>query len=201
MAKQTKIIKAKKKWFAVIAPEIFKHKEVGDVIAFEQAELIGRTIEVSAAKLTDVPKDQHRKIILQISDVIGDKVTSVVKRMFFLDNYVQRTSRKYKERFIIVPTLPSKNSTVKIKVLVMAVKKLHQKVRATLIHNITASLTDKIANTTTDELFLPSTLERISGELKNEVKTIYPIEKIIIWKIEVKTLALTGPAKQVSPGK
>ncbi|MEK6923304.1 MAG: hypothetical protein AABW84_01250 [Nanoarchaeota archaeon] len=186
MAKQTKIVKAKKRWFAVIAPEIFKHKEVGDVAAFEQNELLGRTVEISASKLTDTPKDQHRKIVLQISDVTGDKVTSVVKRMFFLDNYIQRMTRKYKEKFIIVPTLPSKDSTVKVKVLVMAVKKLHQKVRATVLHNMTASLTDKIKQTTTDELFLPSTLERISGELKNEVKTIYPIEKVIVWKIEVR---------------
>src|SRR3989338_1788790 len=90
MAKQTKVVKAKKRWFAVIAPEIFKHKEVGDVAAFEQTELIGRTVEISASKLTDTPKDQHRKIVLQISDVTGDKVTSVVKRMFFLDKKIQR---------------------------------------------------------------------------------------------------------------
>jgi len=68
----------------------------------------------------------------------------------------------------------------------MAVKKLHQKVRATILHNMTASLTDKVAKTTIADLFLPSTLERISGELKNEVKTIYPIEKVIVWKTEVK---------------
>lgn len=183
----TRTTKPKKRWFSVIAPEIFKNKEVGEIAASEQNNLIGRTVEISASKLTDTPKDQHRKIVLQINELIGDKVKATVKRTFLLDTYLQRTSRKYKEKFIIVPTLPSQDGTVKMKVLVMAVKKLHQKVRATLIHNITASLTDKIAKTKTDELFLPSTLERISGELKNEAKTVYPIEKVIIWKTEVKT--------------
>jgi len=182
----TRTTKPKKRWFSVIAPEIFKHTEVGEVAAAEQNQLIGRTIEVNASKLTDSPKDQHRKLVLQISELVGDKVKTTVKRTFILDNYIQRTSRKYKEKFIIVPTLPSKDGSIKMKVLVMAVKKLHQKVRATILHNMTASLTDKVAKTTIADLFLPSTLERISGELKNEVKTIYPIEKVIVWKTEVK---------------
>jgi len=186
MAKPVKVQKLKKRWFAVIAPEIFKNREIGEVAAIEQNNLLGRTVEVSAAKLTDTPKDQHRKIVLQLSDLAGDKVNSIVKKSFFLDNYIQRTIRRYKERFILAENFKAKDDTIKLKVLVLAVKKLHQKVRANLIRHIRASLTEKLSTAKTDELFLPANLEKISGELRNEIKNIYPADKVIIWKTEVK---------------
>ena len=41
-----KILRRKKKWFMIIAPEVFKNKELFEIPAFEPDELVNRLVEV-----------------------------------------------------------------------------------------------------------------------------------------------------------
>ena len=62
----------KKKWFKIIAPKVLNQKEIGETLALEGENLIGRKIMPSLRDTTGNIRQGHVKIALQISDVKGD---------------------------------------------------------------------------------------------------------------------------------
>ncbi len=179
-------LRGKKKWFTVLAPEIFRSKELVDITAYEPKDLIGRPVEVVMSQLTERPKDQYKKLILRITDTRGEKAITEPWRFYIVESFMQRSARKYKERLYFVPTLQSKDKkNVKIKLFVLAVNKLHHSVRADTITALTKKLTEFVADSNAYDLFISETIDKLGDVLREEVKKICPADKIFVWKISV----------------
>jgi|SRR3989344_1313216 len=181
-----KIIKGKKKWFTVVAPEIFKSKELVDITAYNPEELKGRLVEISMAQITGSPKDMQRKIVFKIFDTRGEKVLTTSSKYFMIESFIQRSGRRYKERFIHVLKIPSKDGkTLEIKWLAMGVKKLHHPIRAALLNKITEQAKEIFAKYNAEDIFLPINLDKISDEVRKATRTIYPMDKLLVYKLKV----------------
>ncbi len=179
-----KIVKRKKKWFTVVAPEIFKNREISEIPAFEPDDLISRFVEVNLMQVTGVPKDQQKKMLLKITEVKGEKVYTVPSKYYLIYSFIQRSSRRFKEKFISVLKLKTKdNKTIKIKFNIMAEKKLHQRVRAQILEELEARAREKISEINSDNLFIPLTLDKLAAEIRKEIRSVYPINKLLIWKL------------------
>ena len=101
-----------------------------------------------------------------------------------VDGYIQRSARKYKERFIRVLTVKTKDGkSAIIKYSVTAEKKLHQKVRAHILKDLEAKTIARIGEINAFDLFNPGTLDKMATEIKKEVRYIYPIDKLQVWKL------------------
>ncbi|MEK6862554.1 MAG: 30S ribosomal protein S3ae, partial [Nanoarchaeota archaeon] len=66
---ETQVIKKKKKWFTILAGPEFDNAEIGETLANENANLIGRTLEVNLADITRDPKSQNIKVKFRIKEV------------------------------------------------------------------------------------------------------------------------------------
>ena len=188
MAKRkTKVTaKPKKKWFTVIAPEVYKKIEIADVTAFEPQLLVGRPVEVNLMQITGAPKDQHRKITFKIIDTRGEKALTEPWKSFLLESFIQRASRRFKERIVSVLKLKSKDGKpVKFKLLTLILNRLPRAIRTDLAKKIEEFMTDKISKINSADLFLSTTIDKLSSELKKELKPIYPVNKVLFWKITI----------------
>ncbi len=179
-------LRGKKKWFTVLAPEIFKSKEVVDITAYEPQELVGRPVELNYSQLTERPKDQYKKLILKITDTRGEKAITVPWRYYLVDSFVQRLGRKYNERVYEVVKEKSKDGKMAgIKIFIMATKDLRHSVRANLLKTARGWLAKEIADRNAYDLFIADEIEKLSDGLRDRVKKIYPVDKILVWKISV----------------
>ncbi|MEK6807748.1 MAG: hypothetical protein AABX75_01835, partial [Nanoarchaeota archaeon] len=179
-------IRGKKKWFTVLAPEIFKSKELVDITAYEPKEIVGRPVDVTLSQLTDRPKDQQKKLTLKITDTKGEKAITEPWKFYFVESFIQRAGRRYKEKLYIVPTVSSKDSKkLKIKLFIMATNKLHHSVRADLIVALEKKLREFVSELNAFEMFLPENIDKLSDELREATKKIFPADKIFVWKITV----------------
>lgn len=180
------VARGKKKWFTVLAPEIFKSKELVDITAYEPNELRGRPVEINFMQLTGLPKDMQRKLVLKITDTRGEKVLTEPWKYYLIESFIQRSGRRYKEKFVSVLNVKTKDDRkVTVKWMALGTKKLYHSARAELLRKI-AELTAKILpQYTSAELFTPVNLDKISMEIKKETKTIFPLDKILVWKLEV----------------
>jgi len=186
MAATTQIVKGKKKWFTVLTPESFKSKEILDITAYEPQQLTGRPVEVNVMVLTGSPKDQQRKLVFKITGTQGEKATTEPWRYLLIDSFIQRATRKYKERFIHVQTADTKDGRkVTVKWLALGIKKLHHPVRAQLLHILDAQAKDKISKIPFGELFVPANVDKLTMEIKKELRIIYPLDKLLVWKLSV----------------
>lgn len=178
--------KIKKKWFMVVAPEVYRNTEIAEVAAFEPKNLIGRSVEVSLTKITGVPRDQHKKVSFKIKDTRGEKALTEPWKLFLQESSIQRLSRRFKERMISVFKIKAKDGkTVKIKLLTLVLNKLPRTLKTELAKKIEQNIKDKISKATSSDLFAPMALEKLTTELKKELKQIYPISRVTVWKLSV----------------
>jgi len=60
----------RKKYFRVLAPEIFNNIEVGYILGDSKDNILNRTLEVVMSKLTENPLDQFKKCKLKVVKVL-----------------------------------------------------------------------------------------------------------------------------------
>jgi len=187
MAVTKGVIKVKKKWFTVLAPVIFKEKELSEIAAFEPQNLIGRPAEFNLMQITGIPKDQQKKVIFKIIDTRGEKAITIPWRFYLIESFLQRSSRRFKEKFIYVTDVKTKDGkTATIKMMAMAVRKLHQPVRASLLKKLAQQISEKVPELTSDELFTPANIDKLASDLRKELKQIFPLDKLLVWKLSVQ---------------
>jgi len=186
MAQQTTaIVKQKKRWFTVLSPELFGSREMADLPAFNVEDIKGRVVEVTGQMLTGSPKDANKKYQLKITEMKGEKAVTVPVYYAITDSHIQRTARRYKERFIDVLTLVTKdNQKVLIKMQFFHTKRLHHSVRASLLKESGQMIKDMFKEIETAKLFDPLTVDKIGNDLRKALAKIYPIEKIMVARLE-----------------
>ena len=179
-------LRGKKKWFTVLAPEIFKSKELVDITAYEPKEIIGRPVDATLSQLTDRPKDQHKKLTLKIVSTQGEKAITEPWKFYFVESFMQRSGRRFKEKLYIVPTVTSKDQKkLKIKLFILATNKLHHSVRADMIVALEKKLREFVLELNAFDMFMPENIDKLSDALKEATKKIFPADKVFVWKISV----------------
>ena len=108
--------KGKKRWFTILAPQIFNSKEIAEITAYAPEDLKGRFVEVTGHMLTGIPRDSSRKYKLKVSTITGEKVATTAHRYYIAEGFVQRSVRRYKERFAFVLNAQTKDEKTSFKV-------------------------------------------------------------------------------------
>src|SRR3989344_2655780 len=116
-----KIRIGKKKWFTVVAPEIFGKNELVEITAYEPNELLNRPVELNFTQISGNPKDQSKKLILKITSTQGDRALTEPWHFYLMESFIGRTGRRFKEKFHYVVKTDSKDHKKwVIKIYVMA---------------------------------------------------------------------------------
>jgi len=176
--------KMKKKWFMAVAPAVYKNADIAEIAAFEPQNLIGRCIHVNMSHITGTPKDQSKRLTFKITDTRGEKALTEPMKYNIQEGFVQRSSRRFKERIISVLKIKTKdNKTAKIKLLVLVATKLPRAIKTELAKKLEVYVNNKISKTNGSDLFIPAALDKLAMELKRELKPVYPINRIVVWKL------------------
>ena len=123
-------------------------------------------------------------MVLKIIDTKGEKALTKPWKYMIQEGFIHRASRRFKERIISVNKIKTKdNKTVKIKLLIMVIKSLPRALKAELMKKIEQSAKEKISKTESSKLFTPSILDKLAIELKKDLKQIYPVNRVVVWKL------------------
>ncbi len=186
MAETKSVAKVKKRWFTVLAPETFNKKEITDVSAVSAVATVGKIIDITGQMLTGITKDMNRKYKLKLLEAVGDKITTKILAYYLAESFVQRTARRYKERFIYVLKAQTKdNLTVKVKLFFLDLKKLHHSERGALIAKTRELMAIEIKAFDAAALFDPNIIEKLASDLKKNTSEIYAVDKIILTKLSI----------------
>lgn len=175
----------RKKWFKLMAPSVYDNAEISEITAFDTKELIGRTIELSMRDLGK-GRDQSQKVVFRISKVKGETAETEVIKAFLTDSSVQKKSRKIKEKLIHVFFLTlATGQKVKFKVMLNTNNHLHRSTKSNLINTLPKVIEDIVKKKSANDLFAPGYFSKLSLETKKQLKVIYPINNVNIWKISL----------------
>ncbi|MEK6834810.1 MAG: hypothetical protein AABX61_00935, partial [Nanoarchaeota archaeon] len=95
---EIQLTKKKKKWFSIFSGPEFNNSEVGETLANEDTNLVGRTLEVNLANITQDPKSQNINIKFKIKEFKDNKANAEVISYAMLSTYVKRVIRPAKEK-------------------------------------------------------------------------------------------------------
>ncbi len=182
---ETQILKKKKKWFTVIAGPEFKNFEIGETLGNENAKLIGRTLEVNLANVTQDPKSQNIKIKFKIINVKDNQADADVISYEMLSTYIKRLIKPAKEKMddsFIYKTKDDIN--VKIKTLILTKAKTKHSILSSIRHKSREYLQDYCKKSEYKTLIADLAFHNLQKELKTILKKIYPLSVCEVRKME-----------------
>jgi len=172
-----------KQWYTLIAPEQFDREELGETIAEESDQVLGRTIETTLGDLRDDASENNTKLTFKVNEVASDSAyTEFIKHELtrdYLRSLVRRGSSKV-EAYITV--LTEDDYRVQIQPVALTTKSADESqekaIRRTMI-----DLVEESAREHTYADLIDSVVEgRLSSAIYNEAKTIYPLRRVEIQK-------------------
>lgn len=189
-----------KHWFKVRAPGLFQHLEIGETMASDPEQVVGRTLETTLQDLSgggDVGKG-HIKLRFQIERVGGDNAaeTRFIGHELTSD-YVRRLARRKRSKIDTSLVVRTKDGVeLVLKPVAVGEQRLQTRLRAELRHRLRSLLTEEAAAKTAPE-FVREMLQGDLGKiLAHGLKTLYPLKKIEIRCSEVRgTIVDERPAE------
>lgn len=173
---ELQIAKKKKKWFGIIAGPEFDSKEIGETLANENSNLVGRTIEVNLANITQDPKSQNIKIKFKIKEVKNNEAYAEVISYAMLSTYVKRLIRPAKEKVDDSFKYETKdNVKVAIKTLILTKAKTKHSILSNIRNKSHEILEDYCKKNDFKTLINDLASHNIQRDLKNALKKVYPL--------------------------
>ena len=178
-----------KHWFKVRAPGLFQHVELGETVATEPEQVIGRTLEATLPEISggaDSGK-AHIKLRFRIERLGGDGVAET--RFIGHDltsDYVRRLARRKRSKIDLALTVTTKDGVqIVLKPVAVGEQRLQTRLRAELRHKMVEILTEEAQKRTSPEFVREMLQGELSKVLAHGLKTLYPLKKIEIRRSDV----------------
>src|SRR5215469_9964318 len=193
-----------KRWYKVRAPGFFQHVDLGETMASEPEQVIGRTLEVSLQDMSggaDIGK-AHIKLRFQVERITGENVAEA--RFVGHDltsDYVRRLARRKRSKIdTSLPVTTKDGVEIILKPVAVGEQRLQTRLRAELRHKLRSLLTEEAAQKTSPEFIREMMQGELGKLLAHGLKTLYPLKKIEIRSsIVLGTISEDSPAPETSP--
>ncbi|MGI0155859.1 MAG: 30S ribosomal protein S3ae, partial [Thermoplasmata archaeon] len=175
--------------FKVRAPGLFQHVELGETVATEPEQVIGRTLETTLPELSSGADSgkAHIKLRFRIERLGGDGVAEA--RFIGHDltsDYVRRLARRKRSKIDLALEVTTKDGVrLVLKPVAVGEQRLQTRLRAELRHKMVSILTEEAAKRTSPEFVREMLQGELSKVLAHGLKTLYPLKKIEIRRSEV----------------
>ena len=173
-----------KHWFKVRAPGLFQHVELGETMASEPEQVIGRTLETTLQELSggaDIGK-AHIKLRFQVVRISGENVAE--SRFIgheLTSDYVRRLARRKRSKIdTSLPVTTKDGVQIILKPVAVGEQRLQTRLRAELRHRLRELLTQEAAQRTAPEFVREMLQGELGKLLAHGLKTLYPLKKIEI---------------------
>ena len=186
---------AKKEWYPIIAPKIFRNIVLGETIVYEPEKMVGKGISQNLMSLTNDVKRQNININFEVVNVENGKgftnivgynmVKSSVKRM------VRRNISKIDMSFVC-STSDKKN--VRIKPLLITRLATNGSVVAKIRKNAQDFLTKYIGSISYDNFTNDLISHKLQNYLRAHLKKVYPLRVC-----EIRSMQISRMERGVEP--
>jgi small subunit ribosomal protein S3Ae len=193
-----------KHWYKIRAPGLFQNADLGETMASEPEQLIGRHLEMTLQELSggaDIGK-AHIKLRFQIERISGENVAET--RFIGHDltsDYVRRLARRKRSKIdTSLPVTTKDGVRIILKPVAVGEQRLQTRLRAELRHKLRSLLIEEAQQRTGAE-FVREMLQGDLGKLlAHGLKTLYPLKKIEIRSsVVLGTIADEIPSAESAP--
>ncbi len=178
-----------KKWYTVLAPPTFGNVPIGTTPADEEWKLIGRVIETTLFDLTGDFTQVHIHLFFQVIEVKGENAFTRFKGHELSRDYMKSLIRRKSSKIAAIVDVTTKDGYgLRITGVALTTYRCKSSQKRA-IRKIMAEVIKKFASEATfDELVTAMVFGKLSTEIFQKAKKIYPLRKVEIYKSKLLTI-------------
>ncbi len=175
-----------KKWVDIHAPPMFGEVKIGETLASDSANLIGRTIETTMREISGDFSKQHIQVRFQITDVVGSKAYTKFVRHSLSRAYMRSQIRRKTTRVEGIQDIVTKDGyKLRVKTIALSGGRA-QTAQEKLVRRLMNSIVKKHGSITTFEVFIQETvLGKLPARVYRAANKAYPVRRVEVKKIKV----------------
>lgn len=183
---KAKLKRKKKKWFKVVINIGNKEIDLGEILAYELKDIIGKTLTVHYDQLSGNHKDQKAKATLKVVDTKENKGVAEIRKVFFQDSFINQRVRRDKGRDIVVLKEKSKDGeNMKVKAVFSSRKSFPRSKNSKLLKEIELNFRELVNSAKTENLFDINFINKETAKIREKARKIYPIDKLYLCKVSI----------------
>lgn len=194
LKKNTKAQPKKKRWFKLVASKVFKEMVIGETVAENETDMIGRTVALSLMNLTRDMRKQNITVTFEVAEAKDKKGHCTVKSYKMIPSGIKRKVRRGKSLVIDSIVLKTKDDKfARIKPMIITNNVCHSPIKKDIRKSVRAYLKEYFNNTEFEDIVGDIVANRFGKKVKETIARIYPIRAV-----EVKEISLELKAKAES---
>lgn len=184
-----------KEWYNIEAPAYLNRAVVGSTMAGDPALLLGRNVETTVGELTNDMTKNNTKVILRISNVVGDVATTDLMGHELTTDYIRSIVKRQTSRIDANIEVQTKDGfVIRVKPTCFTIKRARSS-QMQAIREMMVDIVKKRASETDFETFMQEAiLGRLSAAIYRQAKFIYPLRRVEIRKTQVEAMPAAAPA-------
>ena len=177
----------KKKWYELVAPEIYSEKVIGEAFVESPEDLKGKVVQVNMMNLLGGPRKQSFSAKLRVEKVQGNKGLTKPIKLAMLPASVKRLIRSGKNRVDLSFTATSSDEVLlRLKPLIITKTRAPNSTLTDLRSTAVEFLTKYVEGHSYEEMFDAVSRSVIQKELKLTLEKIFPLRLVEIRVLEVE---------------
>jgi small subunit ribosomal protein S3Ae len=179
--------KQEKRWYTVMAPEMFDRAELGETPADEPEQLYDRTVQTTLGEINDDASENNTKLTFRITDVGSDAAYTEFVQHELTRDYLRSMVRRGSSKIESFETVLTKDDyRVQIQPVAFTTKKADHSQERAIRKTMTEIVREAARDRTFSELVTSITEGRLSSAIYADAKTIYPLRRVEIQKLSLE---------------
>jgi len=172
-----------KKWYEILAPAIFGNVVIGTTPADDPVKLIGRVIETTLYDLTGDISQVHVKLYFQVVEVKEDKGITRFKGHELARDYIRSLVRRKSSKITGIFDVTTKdNYVLRLTVIALTTYRCKSSQKRAIRRIMRDYLMERIPQLSFDELVNDVVMGKISQDIFERAKKIYPLRRVEVYK-------------------
>lgn len=181
-----------KKWYDVLAPDVFGKVSIASVPALDPSQLLKRTVEITLYDITGDLTHVNTKLKFQIYKVEGNVALTYVKGVEMMRDYLRSLTRRKSSKIALIYKVTTKDGvTVRVTSVTWTQFRCRTSQASTVRAVMKEILDSKVTQMTFDEFVRAAVFSDQEGSLAQEitarVRKLCSIRKVEIAKVKVLT--------------
>jgi len=175
-----------KKWYQIVAPEMFGRTVIGETPADAPEKLIGRAMEVTVGEITNDYSKQNIKLRFRVEDVSGDTANTAFVGHQLTNDYIASLIKRQTSRIDTNLEVYTKDGyRVRLKPTCFTTHRAKTSQMKTIREKTNEIILDRAKKLDFEKLIEEIVQGKLSAKVYRSVKGIYPLRRVEIVKTEI----------------
>ena len=176
-----------KSWYNVLAPELFERKEIAQIVATEDNDLVDRVVEVGMDELTGDHTHGYANLKFRVNEVKGRNALTTFIGHELSRNYLKTMVRRRKSVIReVVDAVTKDGKGMRIKVVVFTGVRIKANAKTGIRLAVEEIVKNHCKGITLAQLEQEVLFKKFSSFIYKQIKKIAPVRRVEIRKTELK---------------